>query len=195
MKDREVPEAEEVELQDAELVERLVLELALDGLGFLRALERDQVGERVARDDHARRVRSRRADEPLDLLGEIEQPLHVRLDLHVAQFGDHAARLLEVDAEWDDLRDAVGLAIRHAEHARHVAHRGAREHRVERRDLRDAIGAVLLRHVGDDLIAPVVHEVDVDVRRGIALQVEEPVEDEPVLDRVDVREADRVVHQ
>ena len=32
VKDREVPEAEEVELQDAELVERLVLELALQRL-------------------------------------------------------------------------------------------------------------------------------------------------------------------
>ncbi len=63
------------------------------------------------------------------------------------------------------------------------------------RDLGDAIGAVLLRHVGDDLVAAVVHEVDVDVRRGVPLEVQEPVEDEAVLDRIDIGEADGVVHE
>src|SRR3989440_241158 len=71
---------------------------------------------------------------------------------------------------------------------------GSREHRVERADLRDAVGAVLLRHVLDDLVAAIAHEVDIDVRRGEALEVQEPLEDEAVLERIDVRHADRVVH-
>src|SRR5207247_11174708 len=34
-----------------------------------------------------------------------------------------------------------------------------------------------------------------DIRWREALEVEEPLEDEPVLERIDVREIDRVVHQ
>jgi len=37
-------------------------------------------------------------------------------------------------------RDAVRLAVRHAEHARDVTHGRAGEHRVERPDLGDAVG-------------------------------------------------------
>ena len=46
----------------------------------------------------------------------------------------------------------------------------------------------------DNLVAPVAHEIDVDVRWREALEVEEPLEDEPVLQRVDIGEPDRVVH-
>ena len=140
-------------------------------------------------------MRARRSDEPLHLFGQVEQPLDVRFLREVSELGHHAARVLERDAEGDRLRDAVRLAVRHSEDARHVADGRAREHRVERPDLRDAIGAVLLRDIRDDLVAAVVHEVDVDVREGVALEVQEAVEDEPVADRIDVGEVDRVVHE
>jgi hypothetical protein len=91
--------------------------------------------------------------------------------------------------------NGIGLAVGHTEDASDVAHRRAREHRIERADLRNAIGPVLLRHVSDDLVPAVVHEVDVDVRKGVPLEVEEAIEDEAVADRVDVGEIDRVVHQ
>src|SRR5262249_11150718 len=114
MQDGEVPEAEEVELQDAHLVERLVLVLRLDRLGLaLRALERHEVRERVAGDDDARGMGAGRAHQTLDLLGEVEQTSDMRLLLHVAQLRHHPARLLEVYAERDDLCHAVGLAVRH----------------------------------------------------------------------------------
>ena len=51
-----------------------------------------------------------------------------------------------------------------------------------------------MRDVLDDLVAPVAHEIDVDVRRREAFKVEEPLEDKPVLQRVDIGEPDRVVH-
>ena len=196
VEDREVAEPEEVELQNAKLVERLVLVLALDRFGLaLRAFQRDEVGQRLPRDHHSGGMRAGRADETLDLLREIQQPLNAGVTLHISQLRDHPARFLEVDAERDDLRHAVGFAVRHPQHARDVTDRGARQHRVERGDLGDAVRAVLLRDIGDHLVAAVVHEVHVDVRRRVALEVEESIEDEPVLDRVDVREVDGVVHQ
>jgi hypothetical protein len=101
------------------------------------------------------------------LVGEL---LQLRLDRE---------RLLERDAELEghELGDAVDLAVGHPEHAPHVADDGLRRHRAEGRDLRDALGAVLVAHVLDDAVAPVLAEVDVEVRHRHALGVEEALEE------------------
>ena len=92
LKDREVSETEEVELQDSELLELLVLVLRLERVGVaLRALERDELRDRFSRDHNTGRVRASRPHEPLDLLREIEKALDVRLLLEVAELGGHAA--------------------------------------------------------------------------------------------------------
>ena len=100
-------------------------------------------------------------------------------------------RLVELDAELvrDRLGDAVDLAVGVAEHAADVADRGPGEHRAERDDLGDVVLAVLAPDVGDDLVAPAVLEVDVDVGHRHAVGVEEPLERELVEDRVDRRDA------
>ena len=51
---------------------------------------------------------------------------------------------------------------------------------------------VALDHVADDLVAPVVREVDVHVRHRDPLGVQEALEDEPVADRVHVGDAEAV---
>ena len=56
-------------------------------------------------------------------------------------------------------------------------------------DLADAVGAVLLTHVLDDLVAPALVEVDVDIGHGDALRVEEALEDESVSQRVELGNA------
>lgn len=56
-------------------------------------------------------------------------------------------------------------------------------------DHADLVGAVLLGDVPDDLTAPALVEVDVDIGHGDALGVEEPLEDQAVLDRVEVGDA------
>src|SRR5207249_1477244 len=69
LEDGEVPESEEVELQHTELLELLVLVLRLEGVDVaLRALERHELGDGLARDHNAGRVRARRAHDPFDLL-------------------------------------------------------------------------------------------------------------------------------
>ena len=75
-----------------------------------------------------------------------------------------------------------------------VADGRAGEHRAEGDDLGDVVLAVLARDVGDDLVAPVVLEVDVDVRHRHPVGVEEPLERQAVGDRVDRGDAERVGH-
>ena len=71
-------------------------------------------------------------------------------------------------------------------HAGDVADDGSRLHRAEGDDLRDVLAAVLARDVLDDLAAAAFAEVDVDVGQRHALGIEEALEDQVVLDRIDV---------
>ncbi len=59
-------------------------------------------------------------------------------------------------------------------------------------DLGDPVGPVLLGDVADDVAATALVEVDVDVGHRGALGVEEPLEDQAVLERVEVGDAKRV---
>ena len=114
----------------------------------------------------------------------------------LAQRGRALQRVLELDPELvrDRLGDPVDLAVAVAEHATDVADRRPGEHRAERDDLGDVVLAVLARDVRDDLVAPVVLEVDVDVRHGHAIRVQESLERQVVGDRVDRRDAQGVGH-
>ena len=67
-----------------------------------------------------------------------------------------------------------------------VAHDRLRLHRPERDDLRDVLAAVLPRDVLDDFAAAPLAEVDVDVGQRHALGVEEALEDEVEVERIDV---------
>ena len=110
--------------------------------------------------------------------------------------GATCERLVEPDAELvrDRLRDAVHLAVGVAEDAADVADRGPGQHRAEGDDLGDVVLAVLAPDVGDDLVAPAVLEVHVDVGHRHAVRVEEALERELVEDRVHRRDPERVGH-
>ncbi len=92
----------------------------------------------------------------------------------------------------DRLRDLVDDAVGNLEHAARVADGCARGHRREGDDLGDAVAAVLLGDVVDDAVASVDGEVDVHVRHRLASGVEEPLEEQVVLDRVDVGDLEAV---
>jgi hypothetical protein len=103
--------------------------------------------------------------------------------------------LHRVDATYldrgDHLADPVDLVDRHAEDAAYVAHRRAGGEGSEGHDLRDVVLAVLLGDVADDFVAPVVLKVHVDVRHGDSFAIEEPLERQAVLQRVDVGDLKR----
>ena len=113
-----------------------------------------------------------------------------------AQVLDLVERPLEGDAERvrHQPRDAVDIAVGHAECAPAVADRGLRAKRPEGDDLRHAVAAVALGGVADHFLAAVVGEVEVHVGHLAALGVEEAFEDEPVLGRLDVRDVEAVEH-
>ena len=134
---------------------------------------------------------------PSSCSARLEQLAHARIRVaHLAQRGRDVEGFFELDAELvgNGLGDAVDLAVAQAQDAAHVADGGAREHRAEGDDLGDVVAAVLARDVVDHLAAARVLEVDVDVRHGHAIRVEEALEGQLVLDRVDRRDAQRVGH-
>ena len=91
-----------------------------------------------------------------------------------------------VERRRDQLGDLVDVGERHVEDAADVADHGLRLHRPEGDDLGDVLAAVLAGDVVDDLAAAALAEVDVDIRQRDALGVEEALEDQVELDRIDV---------
>ena len=59
----------------------------------------------------------------------------------------------------------------------------------------DIVAAVFLRDVIDDLAAAAHAEIDVDIGHGDALGVEEALEEQVVLERIDVGDAQRVADE
>ena len=90
------------------------------------------------------------------------------------------------------LGDAVGDGEPVVEHAGGVLDRGLGLEPAEGGDLGDPVGAVLLGDVGDHLAAAVVVEVDVEVGHRRALGVEEALEEQSVLERAQVGDAQGV---
>ena len=80
-----------------------------------------------------------------------------------------------------ELGDLVDPRQRDVQRPADVLERRLGRHRAERADLRHVRRAVLLADVLDDLVAPLLAEVDVDVGRLGAVRVEEPLEEQVVL--------------
>ncbi len=196
-KDREVGEAEEVELEQAERLDAVHLDLGHEPVRVGRLLEGHELGQRLAGDHDPGGMRGGVPGHALELLGEVDQAAHLRVGVdQLAERRGGLDRLVELDAERvrDRLGDPVDVAVAHAEDPPDVADRRPGEHRAERDDLGDVVLAVFLADVGDDLLAPAVLEVHVDVGHRHPVGVEEALEREAVEDRVDRRDAEGVGH-
>ena len=102
---------------------------------------------------------------------------------------------LDIQRGRNHLRELVHFAIRHIQRAAHIFQRGLRGHRAERDDLRDALLAVFLADVFDHFAAPAHAEVDVDIGHRDALGVQEALEEQIVLQRIDVGDVQRIADQ
>ena len=201
LEDREVGEAEVVDLQQADLLD--VAHRVLRGrhreLGVRvlarRALQRHHVREWLRGDDDARRVRGGVARHALERLRSVDQFTDRRIGVvRLLQFRRLLQRVREGDVERvrNHACDAVCLAEVEAERAARVSDRRLGSQRPEGADLRDAVAAVLLDGVLDDLAAAVIREVEVHVRHRDALGVQEPLEHEAERERLDVRDVEGV---
>ncbi len=132
--------------------------------------------------------RARQIDEVFDLLlGVVELP-----ELRLLR-----ERILQCDAELErhELGDPVYITVAHPQHAAAVAHDGLRRHGAVGDDLRDALSPVLLRNVVDHAVAPVHAEVDIEVGHRDALRIQEALEQQVVLERIQIGDAQNISHQ
>ena len=152
----------------------------------------------VGRDHDAGRMDRRVARHSFQLAGDVEHLADARIALtHLLKAGLLRECVLQLDVELirDQLRDSVDFADLHVEHAADVLDRRARAERAERDDLRDLLAAVLLGDVLNDLAAAMRAEVDVDIGHADALRIEEALEQQAVLQRIDVGDLHRIADQ
>ena len=136
------------------------------------------------------------AIQPLDLQGDFQQAadglisvaqfLQPRFPIHGLLQRDGLGGIVR-----DQFRDFVHLSIRQAQHPPDIAHRGAGLQFSESNNLGDAIRAVFLAHVIDDLVAPVLTEIDVEIRHRHTLRVQKALEQQPEAQRIEVGDRQR----
>ena len=191
-------QSEEVELHQAGGLDVVLVELRDHAAALVIGVQRREFRQLRGRDHHAAGVHAGVAREPFERLRQVDEVLDLLVFLvEPLELGLLLQRVIQRDAEFEgnQLGDLVDVAITHAEHAAHVAHHRLRSHGAVGDDLRHAFAAIFLRHVFDDAIAPVHAEVDVEVGHRHAFRVEESLEQQVVLERVDVGDAEAVRHQ
>ena len=195
VQDRQVAEAQKIHLEQAGLLDVRAVPLRDDVFFAVDGLQRDVVVDRRIADDDTGRVRADIASQSFEPLRDVEQLFDfgigvVRL-LHVGRLFD---RILDLDVEFirDRLRDLIDASQRDAECSADVADRELRLERAERADLTDVVVTVFGLRVVDDFLPAVATEVDVDIRRLGAAGIEESLEQQVVLQRANVTQAEQV---
>ena len=193
---RQRGQAEEVELHQPGLLDVFHRVLGDQRVGRRIAIERHQLDQRPVADHDAGGVGRGVAVQALELQRDLQQAAHRLVPVaHLLQPRLALDRLLQGHGlgrvVGDQLGDAVHLAERQAEHAADVAHRRPRLQLAEGDDLRDAVGAVFAADVVDHLVAPVLAEIDVEVRHRHAFGVEEALEQQAPAQRVEVGDGQR----
>ena len=194
---RQGAQAEEIHFQEAHALH--VVHRVLGDHFVLGAFgQRHDVVQGLGRNHHPGSVHRGMPRQPLQPPRRIDQARHLRvalLDLAQPRLLFHGVVERHVQAIRYQLGDAVHLAVRHVHGAPHVAQHALGQHGAEGDDLGDVFGAVFLRDVADDLVAPIHAEVDVDVGHGDAFRIQEALEQQVVAQRVDVGDTQRVGDQ
>ena len=196
--DGQVGQAEEVHLQQADVGDILHGELGHHrflAVALAAALQRHVAGQRLFGDDDAGGMGAGVAGDALHPPGGVNQVAHdVVLVVDVLQLGVLFQRPVQghVRGIGHQPGHAVDIAVGHAQRPPHIPDGGPGAQRAEGDNLGDVVLPVLLRDIGDDLVAAVVLEVQVDIRHLLALDVEEALEDQLVLHGVDVGDAQAV---
>jgi hypothetical protein len=106
-------------------------------------------------------------------------------------------RLVERDADFErnQLRDLVDVTVVVAQHTPDVANHRLCRQRTVGDDLRDALAAIFVGDVLDDPVAPFHAEIDVEVRHRHAFGIQESLEQQVMLDRIEIGDAEDERHQ
>ena len=193
-------QAEEVELHQARRLDPFHVELGHRHVGFRIAVERHQLAQRPVADHDAGGVGRGVPGQALEALRDVEGARHhrvlvaKRLQLRLAR-DRRRQRHRRGGILRHQFRQLVDLPVGHLQHAADVAQHAARLQRAEGDDLGDLIAAVALLHVVDHLAAPVLAEVDVEVRHRHALRIEEALEQQAEPDRIEIGDGQRIGDQ
>ena len=192
--DGERLQPEKIHLQQAEVADGIHRVLR-DERAAVVLLERQQIHQRLVADDDAGGVDRGVAREVFENERGVNQFARDFLGfVGLLEFRRLLERLFErhLQVERNHLGQPVAFAVAQAHHAAHVAHDGFRAHRAEGDDLRDGVAAVFFADIFDDVGAPVVGEINVNVRRIDAFGIQEALEQQAVADRVHVRDFEQV---
>ncbi len=191
---REHAEREEVDLDEARVLARVLVPLAEHPALPGGRLEGDDLHEGAARDDHPAHVLRDVPGEPRDVLGQLAQQLPELGVAPVLELGERGDLVGEAGgrAVLGQLGKLLELPERQLERLADLAH--GRLEPVSREGAYQScmFVPVLLVDPQDQLLPDVAREVEVDVGNASERLVEEAAEEEVVLDRVDVREPDQV---
>ena len=214
--DVQVPESQEVHLEESEVLDGVHLVLGdhrrIAGIltGFGLPLDGEVVRQGLLGDHHGGGVDAVLAPEALESPGHVDDLAHVAVvSVHLAQVGGHLEAvgvllgLLEAGGkrgvaahdQWRHrLGDPVAHAIRVSEHPGGIADGGPSLDLRERDDLGDMVPAVAFGRVADDLVPVAGIEVHVDVRHVAPARVQEALEQQVVPDGVQVGDLEGVGH-
>ncbi len=195
---RQVPQAQKVHLQKAQLLQghHGVLAdrgLVVPGQGHIGV-------HRVLGDDHAGGVGGGVAGHSLQGLGGIDELFYplvpiVEIPQGLAQLQGVVQGDVQVPRPAGHLLGhRVHVRVGHVQHPAHVPDGGPGGHGAEGDDLGHPVAAVLAPDVLHHLVPAVVPEVHVNIRHTHPLRIEEPLKVQAVLDGVDVRDAQAVGH-
>ena len=129
------------------------------------------------------------AGQTLERTARIDQPLDTGILLIVLfQLGRNIKRTRErhVQLERNGFGNRIHLGIRIAQHTPDIADDRSGAHRSECDNLTDVIRTIAASDVVDDLLTAFIAEIDVDIRHGHALRIEESLEQQAVSQRIEL---------
>ncbi len=137
--------------------------------GHRRVLDRHHALQQVARDDEAADVLRQVPRKAHQLVRQGDEPRDHRIVRREAGLANPLGLHLAPVPPRERAGEAIHLREAEAQRLADVAHRAPRPVGDQRRRQRRAVAAVFRVDVLDHLLAPLVLEVDVDVRRFVAL--------------------------
>ncbi len=89
------------------------------------------------------------------------------------------------------LADTVDLTIGHLQHAPDIAQNGAGLQFTKGDDLRHLVGTIFLLNIGNDFVAAVLTEIDIEVRHRNTFGIQKPLEQQVIAQRVQICDGQR----
>ncbi len=162
---------------------------------FFGFVQRDEFGERARRDYYACGVDAGVAHHAFESLCGLHELANLAIFFHgFAELRRIFDGLIKGNVELggNHLRDAIDIGVGDVHGAADVFDSGFGGHGAESDDLGNVVAAVFLRDVVDDLAAAVHAEIDIDIRHGDAFGIEKALEEQFVLERIDIGDAEGV---